>query len=79
MIGDTRFHRWCASQGLVNPRKVVVHEVKGNRGLVIRELLRERIGQAREAAVAHADRKVLPLNMAGANPKTCFSRVFLIV
>jgi hypothetical protein len=43
----------------VNPAEVVVGEVDRNRVLVVRKLLRERIGKAGEPAIGHGDRDVL--------------------
>ena len=50
MIGAARFHRWCDSYRLVNPREVTVHVVKRNRRFVILKPLRERIRQPCEPA-----------------------------
>ena len=47
----------------MNAAKVVVHEVKRQRSLVVDNLFRERIGQAREAAHGHTHGKILPLDI----------------
>ena len=65
VIGDTRFHCGCDAQGLVNPAEVVVHEVNRGGVFMVFQLLAESVGQSCEAAVAHAQREILPLYMAG--------------
>ena len=39
MVADSRFHRWCNPQRLVNAAEVVVHVVQSNRVTVILQLL----------------------------------------
>jgi hypothetical protein len=59
MVGYTCFHRWCHSDRLVNAAKIVVHEVKGDRVLVVLNLFRETIREPGESTHAHAHRKIL--------------------
>ena len=47
------------------PAEIVVREVQGASGLVVVQLLRERIRQPRKAPDCHANREVLPLDIAG--------------
>jgi hypothetical protein len=49
VVGHARFHRRSNAQGLMDAAEVVVHEVERDGMLQVRQLLRERIGQAREA------------------------------
>src|ERR1035441_7093831 len=67
MLTDTSFHRRSDSQGLVNPREVVVHMEQGNHSDVIVELLAERISQPSEAPHVHSHVEILSLNVAGAD------------
>jgi hypothetical protein len=39
VVCDSRLHRWCHAQALMNPRKIVVHVMKGNSGFVVLNLL----------------------------------------
>ena len=45
--------------------KIIVRNVQRDRRNMIIKLFGEAIGQASEPALAHAQRKVLPLNIAG--------------
>lgn len=67
VIGNARFHCGCDAQGLVNAAEVVIHEMDGCGVFVAFQFLAECVGQARKAAVTHAQREVLPLNVAGGN------------
>ena len=49
----------------MNPAEIVVAEEQGQHVLVILDLLGERVGQAGEPAIAHADRQVVALDVAG--------------
>ena len=62
MIRQASFHGWRNSQGLMNPTKVVVHEMQGHGMTVIFDLLRKPVCQARETAHTHAHREVLAFN-----------------
>src|ERR1700676_1409779 len=54
MVGQSSGHRWRDLQRLVNPAKVIVHEVnRYHRGMVL-NLFAERIGQPSKAAHTHA-------------------------
>jgi hypothetical protein len=55
VAGDSRFHRGCDSQGLVNPAEVVVHEVNRGVVLVVFQFLAKGVRQTGEPAVAHAE------------------------
>jgi len=39
MVTNSRFHRWCHAQGLVNAGEIVMHIMQGNRRFVILNLL----------------------------------------
>jgi hypothetical protein len=39
VVSNSRFHRGRHAQGLVNPRKIVMHLMQGNRRFVILNLL----------------------------------------
>ena len=67
MIGDSSFHCGGNAKAFVYPAEVVIREVEGASGFVILQLLRERIGQASETPNRHADREILPFNVAGGN------------
>src|SRR5579871_775031 len=47
--------------------KIVLRDVQRDRSNVIIKLLAKAVRQPREPAVAHADRKVLPFDIAGGN------------
>ena len=49
----------------MDAREVVMHEMQRDGMFQILDLLREGIGQAREAAILHADSEVLPFDVAG--------------
>jgi hypothetical protein len=49
----------------MNPAEIVVRDIERDRCNVVVQLLGEAIRQPREATAAHAERKVLPFNVAG--------------
>ena len=51
MPRNPRFHGWRDSQCLVNPDKVVIHEVQAHGMLEVLHLLAEGIGQPGKTAV----------------------------
>ena len=51
----------------MNPAKIVVHVMEGNRMLQILQFLAERVRQPRESAHRHSYREVLPLNVGRGN------------
>ena len=63
-IRDTSGHRRGDAKRLVDLAEVVGHEVKRDGVGVIRDLLAEGVGQAREPAHAHPHREVLALDVA---------------
>jgi len=63
-VAETRFHRWCNSQRLVNPAKVVVHKVESAGAPVCLDPLAECVSQPREAAHLHSHGEVIPFRMA---------------
>src|SRR5260370_34413904 len=67
MRTQARFHRRSNPQGLMNPRKVVVHVKQGDHRNVVLDLLTEGIRQPGEAAHVHSHVEVLSLNVAGRN------------
>jgi len=67
VICDARFHSRSDAQGLVNPAKVVVHEVKGHGSGKIVNLLGEGIGEPSEAPHLHPHREILALHVASRN------------
>lgn len=58
VAGDSRLHRGCHSQALMNPAEVVVHEVKGESVIQVFDLLTESVGQPRHPPHGHADSEV---------------------
>ena len=56
---------WRGFKRLVDTAKIVVGDVQRDGGDVIVELLAKAVRQSREPALAHAERKVLPLDVAG--------------
>ena len=67
VVGNSRFHRGSHAQGLVNPAKVVIHEMDGRSVFMVFQFLAKAIGQAGESAVAHVQREVLAFNVARGN------------
>ena len=65
MIGYSRLHCWGDSERLVNPGKVVMHEVEGHGMGLVLDLFTEGIGQPSHSAHAHPHREILPFNKAG--------------
>jgi len=49
----------------VDPCEIVVHEVEGDSGGVVLQLLGEGIGQARETSHRHSHGEVLALDIGG--------------
>ena len=49
MIGYASFHRRRDPQGLVNPREIIMHEVKSDLISVVLNLFAESVCQARES------------------------------
>jgi hypothetical protein len=67
MLTDARFHRRSNPQGLMNPRKAVVHMEQRNRRHVILNLLTEGIRQPCKAPHVHSHVEVLSLGVVGRN------------
>ncbi|SRR5258708_6900980 len=67
MLTDTRFHRRSNPQGLMNPRKVIVHVKQGDHRNMVLDLLSEGIRQASEAPHVHSHVEILSLDVAGRN------------
>jgi hypothetical protein len=65
VIGQASFHRWRHAQALVYPTEIIIREVQSASCFVVVQLLAESVGQAREAADCHANREILPLDVAG--------------
>ena len=61
------FHCWRNSQRLVNPAKVVMHEVQRNRMSMVLKFLREPAGQRGKLAHRHSHGQILALNVARAD------------
>jgi len=54
MIGNPGCHSWRDPQGLVNPRKIIVHEVYRNRRRMVLDFLGEGICKAGQCCNFHA-------------------------
>jgi hypothetical protein len=54
MVRNTGFHGWRYPESLVNPAKIVVHEVNGDHVLMVFQFLAESVGQASKAPHSHA-------------------------
>ena len=67
MLTDARFHRRSNSQGLMNPREVVVHVEQGDHCDMVLNLLTEGIRKPGKAPHIHSHVEVLSLNVAGRN------------
>ena len=65
MICDSGLHGRRHSKRLVNPRKVVIHEVERHGVSLILNLLAEGIGQSGHPSHTHPHREILPLDKAG--------------
>ncbi|SHL60157.1 hypothetical protein SAMN05444159_6335 [Bradyrhizobium lablabi] len=65
LIGNAQRLRWRRAQGFMSAAQIVMRNIQRNCRNVIIKLLREAIGQASKTAAAHAERKVLPFNVAG--------------
>ena len=65
MRTETSFHRRSNTQGLMDPREVVVHVKQRNHRDVVLKLFAERVRQASEAAHVHSHVEVLPFHVAG--------------
>ncbi len=61
MSGDSIFHCWRHTQGLMNPTEIVVHEPKRQGSRVILDFFRKGIRQPSEASNSHSHTEVLPL------------------
>jgi hypothetical protein len=76
MIRQASGHRWCRlvapfrrlRQCTVRPDEVVHGEVQAERGLMVAPFLAESVCQPGKSAILHPHRKVVPLNVARANP-----------
>ena len=51
----------------MNPTKIVIHEMKGERQLVVFKFLAECVCETGKSPVAHAKRQILAFNEAGRN------------
>lgn len=60
-VCNASLHRWCCLDGLVNPHKVIDHEIEADRVHVVLQLLAKGIGQSGKPAHAHAPSQVGPL------------------
>jgi hypothetical protein len=67
MAAQSCLHRGSDAQCLVDPAKVVVHEVKRNSMAVVFDLLREPVRQTGKTAHAHPHREILTLHKARAD------------
>lgn len=67
VIGDLRFHGGSNAERLVDATKIVEREPARDSGPVVLPFLAEAIRQAREAAKAHANAKILAFHNAGAD------------
>lgn len=67
MRTQTSFHRRSDPQGLVNPRKVVVHMKQRDHSDVVLKLFAECVRQASEAAHVHPHVEVLPFDVRSRN------------
>ena len=67
VIGDASGHRGRHAQRFVNAAEVAKTEPAGERSPVVLPLLREGVREPWKPAGTHADRQVLPLDVAGAN------------
>ena len=65
VVSQLRLHRGSTAECLVYSREVVVREVQRTRSLKIIQLLRERIGQARESANGLPNRHIGSFHVAG--------------
>jgi hypothetical protein len=65
VIREASFHRRRNAQCLMHPAEIVIGAVDGNHVAVILKLLREGIGQAREAPDAHSQVQILPFYVTG--------------
>jgi hypothetical protein len=65
MIADSRFHRRCDPERLMDAPEVVPHVEQRNGVRVILDLLREAVRQAGESPDLHPHREILPLYEAG--------------
>src|SRR5260370_39895161 len=67
MVSDSRFHRRCNTQCLVNASEIVVNEMQGQRVPHILDLLGMGVCEPREAPHLHPEREVIPLYVASGN------------
>ncbi len=65
MIRYSSLHCWGHSKRLVNPGKVVMHEVEGDRVTLVFNLLAKSVGQPGHPSHAHPHREILSLHKAG--------------
>ena len=63
-IGDANGLRWRRAQGLMNAAKIVVSDVQRDCRNMVVQLFRKAVGKPAKPALAHAERKVLPFNVA---------------
>jgi hypothetical protein len=67
MIADPCFHCWCHPQSLMNSTKIVVHKVERQRVLMVLQLLRKSVSQARKSPHGHTHCEILTLRVGGRN------------
>ena len=67
VLSDSRFHRRGTTQGLMNPAKIIVHEMERDGVLQVIDLLRKGVSQPGKPSHAHAHSQILPFNVAGRN------------
>src|SRR5262245_14223271 len=64
MSADAGLHRRGYADRLMNAGEIVVHEMEGDSRLMVVELPRESVGEAREPANLHPNREVLAFDIA---------------
>src|SRR5579863_8085130 len=63
VVSQTRSHRRSSTQTRMNTAEIVVGKVQSDGGFQMRQLLAERIGQARKPSTHHAKSQVLPFDV----------------
>lgn len=67
VVGDSGFHRWGDSEGLVDSAEIVPSEIEGEHCVKFVPLFRKRIRQTGKSTHLHSHGQVLALDMRSAN------------
>ena len=64
MIGNPERHSWRFADGFMHAAKIVMRDIQANGRNMMVKLLAETVRQSRKPPLLHAERQILPLDVA---------------